>query len=436
MYCIRCGKQLADGTKYCIYCGAPTAVPKKPKEVSLEDDFTIAVPKGYVQSDASGMDATQHISFGQDFLPDPAEEYIPKGLQDEISQVIDEEWGEREQAAQTAAHEEKTEDIDDSTLLRQYVQDVMSSETKRPEEQTERAPEQPAQTQEDARAFAADIQELIAERKKKQEQTAVDQSAEEAPEDTGELLQQYVQEVMAESGRDVPPLADEVEDEGYTRAIGRDEIHQAMHEYIEQPTRIVSQEEIRQAKQAQPEPDEMEQTRVVSQEDIRQAKQAEPEPDEMEQTRVVSKEDIRQAKQTELEPDEMEQTRVVSQEEICQAKKTEPEPEQLVKEPLDVSSIPDIPIPTDFVATEEIQEPLQRNQIKRESELEEADDDGPEQIISGRGIAVVIIIVALLFALAVSACVMVLNGGGATDTGSGSGDVGFSYGQSDSSAKG
>ncbi len=436
MYCIRCGKQLADGTKYCIYCGAPTAVPKKPKEVSPEDDFTIAVPKGYVQSDASGMDATQHISFGQDLLPDPAEEYIPRGLQDEISQVIDEEWGEREQAAQTAAHEEKTEDIDDSTLLRQYVRDVMSSETKRPEEQTERAPEQPAQTQEDTRAFAADIQELIAERKQKQEQTAAGQSAEEASEDTGELLQQYVKEVMAESGRDVPPLADEVEDEGYTRAIGRDEIHQAMHEYAEQPTRVVSKEEIRQAKQAEPESNEIEQTRVVSQEDIRQAKQAEPEPDEMEQTRVVSKEDIRQAKQTELEPDEMEQTRVVSQEEICQAKKTEPEPEQLVKEPLDVSSIPDIPIPTDFVATEEIQEPLQRNQIKRESELEEADDDGPEQIISGRGIAVVIIIVALLFALAVGACVMVLNGGGATDTGSGSGDVGFSYGQSDSSAKG
>lgn len=436
MYCIRCGKQLADGTKYCIYCGAPTAVPKKPKEVSPEDDFTIAVPKDYVQSDASGMDATQHISFGQDFLPDPAEEYIPKGLQDEISQVIDEEWGEREQAAQTAAHEEKTEDIDDSTLLRQYVQDVMSSETKRPEEQTERAPEQPAQTQEDARAFAADIQELIAERKKKQEQTAVSQSAEEAPEDTGELLQQYVQEVMAESGRDVPPLADEVEDEGYTRAIGRDEIHQAMHEYAEQPTRIISQEEVRQAKQAEPEPDEMEQTRVVSHEEIRQAKQAELKSDEMEQTCVVSKEDIRQAKQAEPKPDEMEQTRVVSKEDIHQAKQAEPEPEQPVEELVDVSSIPDIPIPTDFVATEETQEPLRRNRIKRESELEEADDDGPEQIISGRGIAVVVIIVILLFALAVGACVMALNGGGAADTGSGSGDVGFSYGQSDSSAKG
>ena len=44
MYCIRCGKQLADGTKYCIYCGAPTAAPKKDEHVSTEDDFTIAVP--------------------------------------------------------------------------------------------------------------------------------------------------------------------------------------------------------------------------------------------------------------------------------------------------------------------------------------------------------------------------------------------------------
>ncbi len=436
MYCIRCGKQLADGTKYCIYCGAPTTVPKKPKEVSPEDDFTIAVPKDYVQSDASGMDATQHISFGRDFVPDPAEEYIPKGLQDEISQVIDEEWGEREQAAQTAAHEEKTEDMDDSTLLRQYVQDVMTSETEHPQEQPDHAPEQSVPTQEDTRAFAADIQELIAERKQKLEQTATGQSAEEASEDTGELLQQYVKEVMAESGRDVPPLADEVEDEGYTRAIGRDEIHQAMHEYAEQPTRVISQEDIRQAKQTEPEPDEMEQTRVVSKEDIRQAKQAETESNEMEQTRVVSKEDIRQAKQAEPESDEVEQTRVVSHEDIRQAKQAEPEPEQPVEEPVDVNSIPDIPIPTDFVATEETQEPLRRNRIKRESELEEADDDGPEQIISGRGIAVVVIIVILLFALAVGACVMALNGGGAADTGSGSGDVGFSYGQSDSSAKG
>lgn len=399
MYCIRCGKQLADGTKYCIYCGAPTAVPKKPKEVSPEDDFTIAVPKDYVQSDASGMDATQHISFGQDFVPDPAEEYIPKGLQDEISQVIDEEWGEREKEEQeytrVLAQKPQEEAEDDSELLQQYVQDVMTSENRHQPEQQDDVQEEPVLTSEDTKAFAADIQELIEEREKQSEQPSATQQEQEAPEDTGDLLQQYVQEVMAESGRTVPPLADEVEDEGYTRAIARDEIQRAMHEYAEQPTQVVSREEIHQAKQAQPKPEEIEQTRVVSREEIRQAE------------------------------------------------KKQPEPEEPAEQPIDVNSIPDIPIPTDFVATEDIPEPepepepMQRNRIKRKAELEaEMEEEGPEQIISGRGIAVVVLIVILLFALAVGACVMALNGGGAADAGSGSGDVGFSYGQSDSSAEG
>ena len=82
-----------------------------------------------------------------------------------------------------------------------------------------------------------------------------------------------------------------------------------------------------------------------------------------------------------------------------------------------------------------MEKPPRRNRIKREADLE-GDDDGPEQLISGRGIAAVVVIVILLFALAVGACVMALNSGGAADAGSGSGDVGFSYGQSDSAAKG
>lgn len=422
MYCIRCGKQLADGTKYCIYCGAPTAIPKKPEETSPEDDFTIAVPKDYVQRDAGGMDATQHISFGQDFVPDPAEEYIPEGLQDEISQVIDEELGEREQEYTRAvarediaqAMREQHAADDEDAELQQYVQDVMTSEDSRPPEQAEPAPEESALPQEDTRAFAADIQEMLAEREQKAEPASVTPPEEEA-EDTDELLQKYVQEVMAESGRDVPPVADEIEDEGYTRAIARDEIHRAMHEYAEQATRVVSKEEIHQAEKAE---------------------EAEPKPDEIEQTRVVSKEAIHQAEKAEPEPDEIEQTRVVSKEEIRQAQKPEPEPEEPIEAPIDVDSIPDIPIPTDFVATEETSRPMRRNRIKREADLEEDTEDGPEQIISGRGIAVVVIIVILLFALAVGACVMALNGGGAADAGSGSGDVGFSYGQSDSSAKG
>lgn len=110
------------------------------------------------------------------------------------------------------------------------------------------------------------------------------------------------------------------------------------------------------------------------------------------------------------------------------------------QQPIEVEGIPDIPIPTDFVATEQaeqppMEKPPRRNRIKRKADLED-EDDGPEQLISGRGIAAVVVIVILLFALAVGACVMALNSGGAADTGSGSGDVGFSYGQSDSEAKG
>lgn len=444
MYCIRCGKQLADGTKYCIYCGAPTAAPKKDEHVSTEDDFTIAVPKGYVQSDASGMDATQHISFGKDFVPDPAEEYMPEGLQDEISQVIDEELGEREQAEHEYTRAVSREDLarameqhteqaqpDEDSELQQYVQDVMTSEHTRPAEQENAAPEQP-EAEDETQVFAADIQEILAQREQelKQEPTAQPQ---EDKQDTGELLKQYVQEVMAESGREVPPEADEIEDEGYTRAIAREDIHQAMHTYAQQPTRVISKEEIQEAKQAVPEPDETEQTSqpVREPDETEQTSQpvqeaADAQPIESEAyTQVLAKEDIKQAI-------EQQQTQHKVDESVFEDAVEQP--------PIEVESIPDIPIPTDFVATEQaeqppMEKPPRRNRIKRETDLE-GDDDGPEQLISGRGIAAVVVIVILLFALAVGACVMALNSGGAADAGSGSGDVGFSYGQSDSAAKG
>lgn len=427
MYCIRCGKQLADGTKYCIYCGAPTAAPKKDEHVSTEDDFTIAVPKGYVQSDASGMDATQHISFGKDFVPDPAEEYMPEGLQDEISQVIDEELGEREQAEHeytravsredlARAMEQHTQPDED---LQQYVQDVMTSENTRPAEQETTVPEQPA-AEDETQVFAANIQEILAQREQasKQEPTAQPQ---EDKQDTGELLKQYVQEVMAESGREVPPEADEIEDEGYTRAIAREDIHQAMHAYAQQPTRVISKEEIQEAKQAAPEPDE---TEEQTSQPVQEPEDAQPIESEA-YTQVLAKEDIKQAI-------EQQQTQHKVDESIFE--------DAVEQQPVEVESIPDIPIPTDFVATEQVEQPPmekppRRNRIKREADLE-GDDDGPEQLISGRGIAAVVVIVILLFALAVGACVMALNSGGAADAGSGSGDVGFSYGQSDSAAKG
>lgn len=438
MYCIRCGKQLADGTKYCIYCGAPTAAPKKDEHVSTEDDFTIAVPKGYVQSDASGMDATQHISFGKDFVPDPAEEYMPEGLQDEISQVIDEELGEREQAEHEYTHAVSREDLarameqaqpDEDSELQQYVQDVMTSEHTRPAEQENAAPEQP-EAEDETQVFAADIQEILAQREQasKQEPTA---QLQEDKQDTGELLKQYVQEVMAESGREVPPEADEIEDEGYTRAIAREDIHQAMHAYAQQPTRVISKEEIQEAKQTVPEPDETEQTSqpVRESDETEQTSQPVPEAEDAQPieseayTQVLAKEDIKQA---------IEQQQHKVDESVFEDAVEQP--------PIEVESIPDIPIPTDFVATEQVEQPPmekppRRNRIKREADLE-GDDDGPEQLISGRGIAAVVVIVILLFALAVGACVMALNSGGAADAGSGSGDVGFSYGQSDSAAKG
>lgn len=427
MYCIRCGKQLADGTKYCIYCGAPTAAPKKDEHVSTEDDFTIAVPKGYVQSDASGMDATQHISFGKDFVPDPAEEYMPEGLQDEIGQVIDEELGEREQAEHEYTRAVSREDLarameqarpDEDSELQQYVQDVMTSEHTRPAERETAAPEQP-EIEDETRVFAADIQEILAQREQAPKQESAVQPQEDK-QDTDELLKQYVQEVMAESGREMPPEADEIEDEGYTRAIAREDIHQAMHAYAQQPTRIISKEEIQEAKQAEPEPDETEQTSQP----VQEAEDAQPIESEA-YTQVLAKEDIKQAI-------EQQQTQHKVDESVFE--------DAVEQQPVEVESIPDIPIPTDFVATEQVEQPPmekppRRNRIKRKADLED-EDDGPEQLISGRGIAAVVVIVILLFALAVGACVMALNSGGAADTGSGSGDVGFSYGQSDSEAKG
>ena len=427
MYCIRCGKQLADGTKYCIYCGAPTAAPKKDEHVSTEDDFTIAVPQGYVQSDASGMAATQHLSFGKDFVPDPAEEYMPEGLQDEIGQVIDEELGEREQAEHEYTRAVSREDLarameqarpDEDSELQQYVQDVMTSEHTRPAERETAAPEQP-EIEDETKVFAADIQEILAQREQAPKQEPGVQPQEDK-QDTDELLKQYVQEVMAESGREMPPEADEIEDEGYTRAIAREDIHQAMHAYAQQPTRIISKEEIQEAKQAEPEPDETEQTSQP----VQEAEDAQPIESEA-YTQVLAKEDIKQAI-------EQQQTQHKVDESVFE--------DAVEQQPIEVESIPDIPIPTDFVATEQaeqppMEKPPRRNRIKRKADLED-EDDGPEQLISGRGIAAVVVIVILLFALAVGACVMALNSGGAADTGSGSGDVGFSYGQSDSEAKG
>ena len=46
MFCIRCGNQLEDGTKYCIFCGAPTAAVKKERPRPAADD-DVSIPEDF-----------------------------------------------------------------------------------------------------------------------------------------------------------------------------------------------------------------------------------------------------------------------------------------------------------------------------------------------------------------------------------------------------
>lgn len=82
MYCIRCGRQLQDGVKYCIFCGSPTAEGRKAQSAKKqdtasipmdffssrinpeqEDTFDIAIPEDFIQSapekQAQQPDATE-----------------------------------------------------------------------------------------------------------------------------------------------------------------------------------------------------------------------------------------------------------------------------------------------------------------------------------------------------------------------------------------
>ena len=134
-------------------------------------------------------------------------------------------------------------------------------------------------------------------------------------------------------------------------------------------------------------------------------------------------------------------TRVISRTEIREAQKAE---ESEPEEETDVTKIPDIPIPGDFVAPQPVREErvyanpdaaYRRNQLRYREEPEEDEmdeEDGPEQLISVRGIIVVAMVVIVLFAIAVGAVVMALQGSEPQPAGSGSDDTGisFSYGES------
>ncbi len=110
MYCIRCGNQLKDGTKYCIFCGTPTAAVKKERPRPTaddassipedffsrrlsqeEEDFTIRIPNGYVKEEAAAQTAEQ-----TDYT------LTRETVREEIREVME------EQAADAAGSEEYT----------------------------------------------------------------------------------------------------------------------------------------------------------------------------------------------------------------------------------------------------------------------------------------------------------------------------------------
>ena len=359
MYCIRCGKQIGDGVKYCMFCGAPTEEGRKaqarpePDTASIptdffsrrmqeeQDDFTIAIPQDFIQKPAP-----DHRE------PDPAGEM-------EYTQMVS----------------------------RQEIAEAMQ----------EQLPEQEIQLPE--------------------EEIQLPEEEIQPPEGLSEQLAD-----MIDTRQSQPEEAQEIEDEAYTHVISRDNIHAALAslrgEEAEQPQEIES----------------LEYSRVMSKEEAREAAAklgygvqtepedtaAEPEADDIESeefTRVISRTEIREAQK---------------------AEESEPEEET------DVTKIPDIPIPGDFVAPQPVREErvyanpdaaYRRNQLRYREEPEEDEmdeEDGPEQLISVRGIIVVAMVVIVLFAIAVGAVVMALQGGEPQPAGSGSDDTGisFSYGES------
>lgn len=122
-----------------------------------------------------------------------------------------------------------------------------------------------------------------------------------------------------------------------------------------------------------------------------------------------------------------EYTRAVSKDEIRSAHKEIPEAAQT-----DAESIPDIPIPPDYIAKPKSGPAKKRQKKTRQPEKEQAErnqnegEEDAEQLMSRRGIFFVVIVVVLLFAIALGACVTALRGA-APDAaaGSGSAEVGF-----------
>lgn len=345
MYCIRCGKQINDGVKYCIFCGAPTEEGKKaqarpePDTTSIptdffsrrmqeeQDDFTIAIPGDFIQKPPA-----------QQTEPDPAGEM-------EYTQMVS------HQDIADAMRKLPEEDILPPENLREQLADVIDTQ---PPAETEQQPQE--------------IESL-----------------------------EYSRVMSKEEAREAAKLRYTTQET--TEQTAQQEMHSP--EYSD-----VMSEEVQEA---------------VAQSEDQTQEQVEDSVDDIENeafTRVIPKSEIQAAEQTEIAS----------------------EPEESLA---DVTNIPDIPIPDDFVAPQPIQEErvhlnpdaaYRRNQIHYQTQPEEEEieeEDGPEQLISIRGIILVAMIVIILFAIAVGAVIMALQGGGSDAAGSGSGnpEVSFSYGE-------
>ena len=263
----------------------------------------------------------------------------------------------------------------------------------------------------------------------------------EKPDDIGDMdftrmvTKEDIREAIEEQMRGSMELPDEAGDDDFTRMVAKEHIREAMQEQAKpdgaadmETTRTVEKQDIRAAMQEQAKHDsaaDMETTRTVEKQDIRAAMQEQAKHDgaaDMETTRTVEKQDIRAAMQEQAKPDSagaLDYTRAVAKEEIRAAMQEQQE-EELPQ--VDVADIPDIPIPSDFIADA----PESFTEAERQA-ADEDEDDAPEQLMSKRGMLFVILVVVLLFAIAVGACVTVLRGdtAPAEDTGSGSAEVGF-----------
>lgn len=230
MYCIRCGKQISDGVKYCMYCGAPTEEGKKAQAKTAmdttsiptdffsrrmqekEDDFTIAIPRDFIQKPTSN-----------DRGPDPAGEI-------DYTQMVSREDIARAMKEQHAAENiQLKEDIESPEGVSEPLADIADiidlSDTKMKQET-----EQEAYTQ----AISTDHMQMSPSSLPEEEANEIE-SLEYSRVISKEEVQQAVAELdyrrQAETEEAVVEMeTDDIESEEYTQVFPKMQYHQAAEE--------------------------------------------------------------------------------------------------------------------------------------------------------------------------------------------------------------